>query len=58
MFRNMRRPAQPPEKPDDEREIEEDARAAITKSKAQLSRARNILATEVKRLDSILTRGT
>lgn len=55
--RILRLPVKPSEKPDDEREIEDDARAAIAKSKAQINRARDILADEVRRLDSILSRG-
>ena len=56
MFKRLRRPL-PPGKTDDEREIEDDARAAIRESKQQIDRARDILTTEVKRLDSILSRG-
>ena len=57
MFSRLRRPVMPPRKPNDERAIEEDARAAINKSKQQISRARDILSDEVRRLDQILIRG-
>lgn len=46
------------DKPDDEREIEDEARKAIGESRQQINRARNILENEVRRLDQILARGT
>jgi hypothetical protein len=45
------------EKPDDEREIEDNARKAIGESRQQIERARGILESEVRRLDKILIRG-
>lgn len=57
MFKKLRRPSTPPEKPDDEREIEDDARAAITESREQISRAKDILQGEVRRLDALIKRG-
>lgn len=50
-------PVSPADKPEDEREIEDEARAAISESREQINRARSILSDEVKRLDTILSRG-
>lgn len=43
-------------KPEDEVQVEENARAAIEESRKQIQRANSILSTEIKRLDSILER--
>lgn len=57
MFNHVKSRFHAAEKPDDEREIEDDARTAISASREQISRARSILEQEVRRLDQILARG-
>lgn len=52
-----KRPTAPADEADDEREIKDEARAAIGKSRQQIDRARSILEKEVLRLDKILVRG-
>lgn len=43
------------DKPDDERQIEQEAYVALRKSREEIARASGILAKEVRRLDEILS---
>lgn len=58
MLHRNRRQAKNGDKPEDEKQIELDAYKALRESRKQMNRASDILTTEVKRLDSILTRGS